>query len=109
MLSGINYYYIGDIIVECRVYDDNMCILDSYKVTSDEDKEYIVEDLLNSFPWFKESRTKKDMLNEWRAHNYFYSIKFRRANTQNTDIEIKLSLFHRFVYWFVSKVVRKDI
>jgi len=109
MMSGITYYYIEDITIECVITDDNIQIKNSYQVTSDEDKVNIINDLLESFPWFKESRTCEDMLHEWRAHNYLYNIKFKTSHTKDVDFELKQKIIKRFLYWLISKLVRKDV
>lgn len=107
--SGIVYYYINDITLECRVYENNISIIDSYQIKSDKDKEDVIEDLLNAFVWFKEYRTTKDMLDEWRVHNFCYSINFKRSHTQTVDLELQQSRFHKFIYKLVSKFIKKNI
>lgn len=110
MIDNIAYYYIKeDIVIEGVISDDNISIIDSYKVTSDSDKEKIIENLLESFPWFKETRTCRDMLDEWRVHNYCYSINYQRNRTRNTDFELKQNIILKFMYWLISKFIKKNI
>lgn len=109
MISGIVYYYIGDITIEGIVTDDNISIIDSYRVVDDRDKLDIIEDLLRSFPWFDETRSSKDMLNEWRVHNFCYSINFKRKRTISVDFELRQNKILKFLYWLVSKFIKKNV
>lgn len=109
MIDEISYCYMKGIVVIGKVTDDNILILDSYRVISDAYKKEVILNLLKSFPWFRETRTCQDMLDEWRVHNFCYSINFKRKSTQHVDFELKQNKLLRFVYWLVSKFIKKNV
>ena len=106
MTSGIAYYYIDEITIECVVYDDNITIKDSYLVKDDNKKLEIIDDLLKSFSWFNECRNRNNILREWQVHNLFYSLNFKKDKTKDTDIELHQNIFLKFCYWFFSKFAK---
>ena len=106
MNNEITYYYLGEFTIECVIYDENIKIIDSYKVLDDEQKLIIIDDLLKTFKWFNDYRTREDMLNEWKVHNLFYKLKIKRSSTKDVDIEYKQNIFMRLAYWFFSKFAK---
>ena len=108
-ISGITYYYLEDDTIECIITDDNIHIKNSYLITSDDKKLEIIDDLLESFPWFKDHRTNKDMLSEWRVHNWFYRLNIKKNNTKDTDLEYKQNFFLKLLYAIFSKLAKKNV
>ena len=108
-IISIVYYHVEDLIIECEVSSNNISIKDSYLVKKDERKKEIIRDLLQSFYWFREKRTEKDMLDEWRVHNLLYSLHLLRNHTTNTDLELNQTKVRKFLYKLVSKITHKNI
>ena len=106
MDSKITYYYLRKTTIECVIDDENIKIKDSYQVVDDNQKLEIIDDLLKTFVWFNDYRTREDMLNEWRVHNLCYKLKIKRSSTKDADIECKQSIFMKFAYWFFSKFAK---
>ena len=106
IINEIVYYYLGEIVIECIICDDNIKIKDSHLVIDDAQKLELIDDLLKSFTWFNEHRTRKDILNEWKVHNLFYKLNFKRERTKDTDIECRQRVFMKFAYWFFSKFAK---
>lgn len=82
-------------------YGLNVHIEDSYKI-KDKDKQIkILEYLHKSYSWFKE-RSIKSYLREWRAHNRLYKLGLFRRHTKDVDLNVKESMFRRFIYFFIG-------
>ena len=107
ILSGIVIYHTDSGDIACYITHENIKIVDAYLVTNDEDKKMIIENLLDSFDWYKENRTNKDVLCEWKTHNAFYQRKWLVTHTKDTDIELKQSWFKKLLYKICSKVIKE--
>jgi len=109
LISGITYYRLENDTIECTITDENINIKDSYLVMSDDKKLEIIDDLLKTFIWFKEHRTSKDMLNEWRVHNQLYKLNIKKEHTKSVDFEYKQNIFMKFLYWLISRFIKRDV
>lgn len=107
MTNAIVYYHFEEITLECRVYDTAICIKDSHLITDDDNKKYVIDDLLNNFEWYKESRTAQDMFYEWKTHNILYEWNILKERTKDTDIELKQNRFIKFCYKVFAKIFKE--
>lgn len=77
-------------IIDERDQDDpNMCICNSYKITSSEEIDEILNIILkyeeeNPSPW---DRSKDSLYNEWVMHNIGFNLGIRRFRTRNVDLD----------------------
>lgn len=107
MIKAIVYYDLDGTRLECKVNDKCISIVDSYKVTNDEDKKYVIEDLLDAFPYFKEYRTVKSMIREWKAHNILFQHNIQPDRTKTTDMELKQNWFFKIGYFLISTLFKE--
>ncbi len=76
-------------IIDYRTRNDpNMCICNSYKITSEEQMNEIIDILLeyemeNPSDW---ERTRESLYNEWVLHNFAYQLGIEQTHTQNADL-----------------------
>lgn len=104
----MHVYYIDEVKVECILKENVVTIKDSYKVSNDKHKKYILGRLLNEFPYIKKhNRNLKNMFNEWKSHNILYNRNFKVESTRDTDFELKQSLLYKIAYFFVAHLLRE--
>lgn len=77
--------------------DTNIKILDSYKVTEEKDMLMILS-IISIYPQYKLTRKRKDLLDEWKAHNLAYKLHLMRKHTRDTDLSENEGKFRLFIY-----------
>lgn len=101
-------YYIGKTEVECILDENVVTIRNSYRITDDEKKIYILKRLLEDFPYIKKhNRNLNNMLNEWKAHNILYQHNYKVKSTKDTDLELKQKLFYKIAYFLISHLMKE--
>ncbi len=98
--------YINDNdFIKVRISSTNAHIVDSYKITKVEDmKLYIkfIRDIAFEAYGFIYSRTEKQWLNEWKAHNLLYSKGYKQSQTKDVDLNEGETIIRQFLYWILS-------
>lgn len=86
----INNVAEGDVLViDKRLTNDpDMQIIDSYRITDEDDIKDILNCLLeyennNPTTW---NRTLSSMVTEWKVHNFLYSVNYKRYRTDDVDL-----------------------
>lgn len=102
--------WIQDKRVIITFSQNNIQIKDSYLITNDKHKEYIIDTILNSkeFAERKYTRSKKSYLREWKAHNFLYKLGIQKQRTKDVDFSEYELLFKRICYFLLS-IISKNI
>lgn len=87
------------IILDFREEAENIVILNSHRITSQNTQKCIISLILtynekypSETPWI---RTEESLLNEWIAHNLAYSLNYQRSHTIDVDFENKEEFTYR--------------
>ena len=95
-ISNINHDENDVLIVDERDSNENVKIIDSYKITDKDiqnDILCIIEDYEKRYP-SKWERSIESMRTEWQAHNDFYNINYRKSSTVDVDFENNVENFY---------------
>ena len=92
-----NEYYV-------EYTDTNIKILDSYKVADEKDMLMILS-IISIYPQYKLTRKRKDLLDEWKAHNLAYKLHFMRKHTRDTDLNENEGKMRLYLYKMLGKVL----
>ena len=88
-INSVDHNENDILIVDEREIDENIKILDSYKI-KDKDVQNtilcIVKDYEKQYPT-KWERSIESMRAEWLAHNAFYNLNYRISSTKDVDFE----------------------
>lgn len=98
-LNNIHYNENDIIIIDNRENED-MIILDSYKIDDANIRNQIIDIILDyteKYPTeIKWQRTKDSLLNEWYVHNVLYDLNLYRDHTEDVDFENKEEERYKF-------------
>ena len=84
------------------VGSDATKIVDSYLVSTKEDKTKVLSVIRNRAPEAFGKRKDPGLLREWKAHNILYKIGYERARTKDVDFENDQDLLHTIGYAILS-------
>lgn len=82
-------------------------VVNSYKVTDDEEKNKILDEMLALFPRLERCRSKKSLLIEWKAHNILFQHNYKRARTKDVDFECCLKKLQQFGFRLITILLRE--
>lgn len=89
-----------DFVFRVQTSKDNTCILDSYKLKKKSDMKEVLELIREKA--FKSAavnnRSIKGMVNEWRVHNFLYSLGIAKTRTKDVDLELNQPWYMKFLY-----------
>ena len=102
--------WIQDKRVIITFSQNNIQIKDSYLITNDKHKEYIIDTMMSSekFNEQKYTRSKKSYLREWQAPNVLYKWGIQKQRTKDVDFSEHEPLFKRVCYFLLS-IISKNI
>lgn len=82
------YYSISD-YVEFFVSDKSVHILDSYKVKTISEMDYIIATLRVKYPSCEVlKRSNNSLINEWRTHNLLYALGLFKNHVKDLDLTV---------------------
>ena len=76
-------------------------IIGSWKITSREEQTKILENLMETVPFFKE-RPLISYLREWRAHNRLHRLGLFKERTKDVDLDVGEPMWRRIGYFFLG-------
>ena len=85
-----------------QVTDNNVHIVDSYRIKDDQEKLLFISIIRLSSPETWAKRTDESLLAEWKAHNILYKIGYKRARTKDVDLENDQDILHAIGYAILS-------
>lgn len=90
--------------VTAELSDDNTRIYDSYRFRSSKDMRAILSELGKQSGYCMAINTmlNSDMLREWRAHNFMYSLHLFRSHTKDVDLNTGKSWYIKALYAMFS-------
>lgn len=90
--------------VTADLSDDNTRIYDSYRFKSSVDMKAILHELGLHGGYYSAINTlpDKDMLREWRAHNFLYVLHLFRSHTKDVDLNTGNSWYIKALYATLS-------
>lgn len=100
-VNSNNYIFILD-----DRKNNNIKIVDSYKIHKLKTKNNIIEVILNynkTYPNNNWIRTKYSMKNEWIVHNILYIFNIKRERTKDVDFEYKEENIYNFFKYYLQK------
>ncbi|WP_298061702.1 hypothetical protein [uncultured Rikenella sp.] len=90
-------------IIYCELTNNNISILNSYKIKSKKEMKIFLEVL----PLYTIKRNINSCLNEWVAHNRLYKLGLFKEHTINTDLSKNESILRRIGYYLLSRGGKK--
>lgn len=99
MKTSVNNHIIN-------ITQNNICIENSYTVTSIDEMKVILANLhsnINLYKWcniFK-VRSYFSLINEWRAHNLLYSLGLFKSRTKDVDLN-NIKWYYNIPYCILS-------
>lgn len=96
---------IGDVHV--LIGEENVHIVDSYRVKENVEKEYIIRQVRKVDPEVWEDRTDESLISEWKAHNALYKRGLWVSHTKDVDLESHQDLFHKIAWFFVNLIFKE--
>lgn len=92
-------------IYNCEIqYDNNnIKIVDSYKITSKKTMKKILNKFLSK-TGYKTKRSIKSFILEWKAHNLMYNMGIFIRHTKDTDLEQNEKLYRRICYQILGRI-----
>ena len=94
-------------ILIVQVWDDNVHIVDSYRIKDDQEKLSLVRTIRMNAPDVWSKRTDKSLVAEWKAHNALYKRGKWVSHTKDVDLENNQSLFHKIAWFFVNLIYKE--
>lgn len=83
-------------------YDEqNIKIIDSYKVTDNVEMTYILKEFILK-TGYKSKRSLKSWIKEWKSHNRLYKLGLFRLHTKDCDLEENEKIYRLIVYKFLG-------
>jgi len=82
-------------------------VVNSYKITDDEEKNKILDEMLDKFPRLARCRTKRSLLIEWKAHNILFQRNYHRARTKDVDFEFCPKKLQQFGFHLITMLLRE--
>ena len=83
---------------------DNVKIYDSYEITSEKDMAMVLS-IISIYPQYHLTRKRKDLIDEWKVHNFLYKLHLFEKHTKDTDFSENESKFRRAVYKIMGKIL----
>lgn len=83
----------------------NINIEDSYRIISWDDMNAFITLLKKQFPDNEvlQTRTRGEIIHEWRAHNFLFAINYNSDRTKDVDIDkSSTSIFTKIGYYLIS-------
>ena len=95
-----NIEYNKNIKVEFS--EKNIKIYDSYTTTDEKDMAMILS-IISIYPQYELTRKRKELIDEWKVHNFLYKLHLFRSHTKDTDFDENESKFRKAVYKIMGK------
>lgn len=102
--------WIQDKRVIITFSQNDIQIKDSYLITNDKHKEYIIDMMMSSEKFNKReyTRSKKSYLREWQAHNVLCKWRIQKQRTKDVNFSEHEPLLKRVCYFLLS-IISKNI
>ena len=84
-----------------------VCIDKSYQITDDEEKRKIINAICDLRPEILETRTKDNLLTEWKAHNILWQLGYKQDHTAHVDFEYKQNKWHKLGFKLITMLLRE--
>jgi len=92
---------IGDIV--CKVTEDNVKIIDSYKITSKSKMIELLYTIQYKHPECKSfKRSYRSLIGEWRCHNILYRLGIEKDRTKDVDLDAYPNWLYKLIYWIIG-------
>ena len=91
--------------IEVEIKKDNIKIINSYRITNEEDIKHNLEEIFACDPYSKfRKRTFESAVLEWKSHNLLYFLHLFPKHTKNCDISEKEKKHRMLAYFFLGRV-----
>lgn len=99
---------IDGVTLEYVESENNLHIIDSYKVSNDNLKWSFVNMFYQVLtPKLNRHRTVKSLVNEWKVHNAFYNRGWSVNRTKDVDFEYNQNWFMTLLYAIASVIFKE--
>ena len=95
--------------IEYSVSNNNVHVCNSYLVNDDRTKDVFISHLLETVEGLKEHRSKKSLIDEWKAHNALYQRGKFVSHTKEVDFEFKQKWYYAVAYWIVARLLKEKL
>ena len=93
--------------VDIIYYEDSTKVVNSYLLDDDEVERVAIEIAYSrstKYDWrCVYLRNKKSYMQEIKAHNRLYNLGLWVSHTIDTDLEEKIDIIHKFIYWLLGR------
>ena len=89
--------------LKIKVTPFNITIIDSYKIKDKKVMKKMIEEILYKAPIYKQTRSVKSLVREWRTHNIMYNKGWFVIHTKDCDLESYEALYRRIIYFIVGR------
>lgn len=87
--------------VKIQYNQENVRIVNSYKITNKEYMEHILKEFRKR-TGYKSKRTIKSWLKEWKSHNRLYKLGLFQIHTKDCDLEENEKLHRLLAYQIIG-------